>query len=357
MRRFLTLTLLSIGLFCSNVLADHVTLTNGDHLSGTIIKSDNESLSIKTEFAGDIKVKWAAIEQISADRPLYILLRDGQVIFGTVTTAEGKIAVQTRDAGIVTTSKEAIQSIRSEAEQAAYLAEVERLRNPGLGDLWSGSADAGLSLTRGNAQTTTVSAGAQAARITRRDKMSVYFASLFARNSTTGESVTTANAIRGGLRYDFNISDRMFAFGLSDIEYDKFQQLDLRLVLGGGLGFNAIKTDRTRLDLFGGGALNQEYFSTGINRKSGELILGEELTYRLSSVTSLAQRAVLYPNLSEGGEYRLTFDTTAVTRLSRSLDWQVTVSNRYVSNPIPETKKNDLLLTTGIRVNFGTGRN
>jgi putative salt-induced outer membrane protein len=357
MRSFLTLAFLSIILVGSDVFADHLTLTNGDRLSGAIVKSDNENLSIKTEFAGDVKVKWAAIEQISADRPLYILLKDGQVIFGTVTTADGKITVQTRDAGIVITSKEAIESLRSEAEQAAYLAEVERLRNPGLGDLWSGSADAGLSLTRGNAETTTISAGAQAARTTRRDKMSVYFASLFARNSTTGESVTTANAIRGGLRYDLNISDRVFAFGLSDVEYDRFQQLDLRLVLGGGLGINAVKTDRTRLDLFGGGAFNQEYFSTGDNRKSVELILGEELTYKLSSISSLAQRAVLYPNLSEGGEYRFTFDTTAVTRLSRSLGWQVTVSNRYVSDPIPGTKKNDLLLTTGIRVNFGTGRN
>jgi len=355
MRRFLTLVLLGIGLFCPDVLADHLTLSNGDRLSGSIIKSDNDSLSIKTEFAGDVKVKWTAVEQISADQPLYLILRDGQVVFGTVTTDGGRIVVQTRDAGTVTTSKEAIQLLRSEAEQAAYLAEVERLRNPGLGDLWTGSADVGLSLTRGNAETTTISAGAQAVRATRRDKTSVYFASLFARNSTTGESVTTANAVRGGLRYDLNITDRVFVFGLSDVEYDKFQQLDLRLVLGGGLGINAVKTDRTRLDLFGGGAFNQEYFSTGNNRKSGELIVGEELTYKLSSITSLGQRAVLYPNLSEGGEYRFTFDATAVTRLSRSLGWQVTVSNRYVSDPIPGIKKNDLLLTTGIRVSFGAG--
>ena len=357
MRRILTLAVVVSGLLCFDVLADQVILKNGDRLSGVIIKSDNDNLIIKSEFAGDVKIQWNAIEQISSDRPLYILLRDGQTIFGTVTTTGDKIEVQTKEAGIVATSKAAIQFLRSEAEQTAHLAELERLRNPGLGDLWSGSLDAGLNLTRGNADTIAIGVGARAARVTTRDKTSVYFASLFARNSTTGESMTTANAIRGGLRYDFNISDRLFAFGLSDVEYDKFQQLDLRLVLGGGLGFNAKKTERTRLDLFAGGALNQEYFSTGLNRKSGEIILGEELTYKLSSITSIAQRAVLYPNLSEPGDYRVTFDTTAVSRLSRNLGWQVTLSDRFISNPIPGTQKNDLLLTTGIRVTFGSGNN
>ena len=356
MRRILTFSLVISALLCFDVFADQVTLKNGDRLSGTILKSDGETLSLKSEFAGEVKIQWAAIERLSSDRPLYVLLKDGQIIFGTVTTTTSRIEVQTKDAGIVATTKEAIQLLRSEAEHAAHLAEVERLRNPRLGDLWSGSADAGLSLTKGNADTTTVGVGAQAARTTTRDKTSVYFASLFAKNKTTGESLTTASSVRGGLRYDFNLSDRVFAFGLSDIEYDKFQHLDLRLVLGGGLGFHAAKTERTRLDLFGGGAFNQEYFSTGLNRKSGEIILGEELNYKLSSSTSLAQRAVLYPNLSEIGEFRIAFDTTAVTRLSKNLGWQVTLSDRYTSNPIQGIKKNDLLLTTGVRVTFGAGK-
>ena len=357
MPRILTLLLVIGCLFCFDTLADQVVLKNGDRLSGTIIKSDNENLTLKSEFAGEIKIQWTAIEQLSSDRPIYVLLKDGQVIFGTVGGARGRIEVQTKDAGLVATNKEAIQLLRSEAEQAAYVAEVDRLRNPRLGDLWSGSADAGLSLTQGNADTLTVAVGAQVARATTRDKTSVYFASLFARNSTTGESLTTASAVRGGLRYDFNLSDRLFAFGSSDIEYDKFQELDLRLVLGGGLGYKVAKTERTNFDLFVGGAFNQEYFSTGLNRKSGELILGEEVTNKLSSVSSLAQRAVLYPNLSETGEYRFSFDTTAVTRLNKSLGWQVTLSDRFISNPIPGTKKNDLLLTTGLRVTLGGRKN
>ena len=355
MHKVVAFLILTCGMLSADVLADQINLKNGDRLSGTILKSDKESLSIKSEFVGEVKVQWPAIEAISSDQPLYITLKDGQIIVGTVATIQGRIEVETTQAGKVTISKEAIELIRSKEEQTAYQAQIDRLRHPKLSDFWSGLVDAGLSVTRGNAETTTFALSMQAARTTPRDRLSVYAASLLAKNKdkTTDETVTIAKALRGGLRYDFNLSERLFAFALTDLEHDKFQQLDLRLVLGGGLGFHAKKTERTRVDLFGGGSLNQEYFSTGLSRKSGEILMGEELSHKLSKSTSLSERLVFYPNLSEGGEYRTTFDMAAVTRLGRSLSWQVTLSDRYLSNPIPGIEKNDLLLTTGIRLTFG----
>ncbi len=353
MRKIVVFVVVISGLLCADALADQVTLKNGDRLTGTITKSDGESLSMKSEFAGEVKIQWAAVEEISSNQPLYVTLKDGQVIVGTVTTSGGKIEIQTQDAGKVTTSKAAIQLIRSREEQAAYQAEIDRKLNPKLGDLWSGTADAGLSLTRGNADTLTISLGTQAARTTPRDKWSVYAAALLAKNRTNGISLTTASAIRGGVRYDFNLSKRLFAFALADLDHDKFQNLDLRLVLGGGLGFHAKKTERTTLDIFGGGTFNQEFFSTGLTRRSAEGLVGEELSHKLSKTIALTERAAFYPNLSDLGEYRLTFDSSVVTRLSKLLGYQITLSDRFQSNPLPGIKKNDLLLTTGIRLTFG----
>ena len=337
------------SMLCSEVLADQISLKNGDRLSGDIIKYDGEKLILKSEFAGEVKIQWDAVERITSSRPFYVTSKDGRVLVGTVTTAEGVVEVQTSDAGKVALTKDTVLLIRSKEEQAAYEAYLDRQRQA----VWSGSADAGLSAARGNTDTLVISLGSQVARTTQRDKLSLYAAALFARNGTSGVSITTAEAIRGGARYDRNISDRLFAFALTDLERDKFQLLDLRLVFGGGLGYHARKTERTRLDLFGGGSYNREKFSTGLTRNSVEALVGEELSYKLSENTTLAQRAVLYPNLSEFGEYRFAFDLTGVTKLTRQLGLQATVSDRFQSNPLPGIKKNDLLLTTGIRVTFG----
>ena len=337
------------SMLCSDVLADQISLKNGDRLTGAIIRYEGESLILKSEFAGEVKIQWDAVERITSSSPMYVSSKDGRVLVGTVTAAEGVVEVQTSDAGKVALTKDTVLLIRSKEEQAAYEAELARK----LLAVWSGSADAGLSMARGNTDTLVISLGSQVARTTQRDKLSLYAASLFARNGTSGVSITTAEAIRGGARYDRNISDRFFVFALTDLERDKFQQLDLRLVFGGGLGYHARKTERTRLDLFAGGSYNREKFSTGLTRNSAEALVGEELSYKLSDNTTLAQRAVLYPNLSEFGEYRFAFDLTGVTRLTRQLGLQVTVSDRFQSNPLPGIKKNDLLLTTGIRVTFG----
>lgn len=334
-------------------LADQIGLKNGDRLTGTIVKSDGKTLTIKSEFAGTVSVPLDAVTQITSDQPLYLTLKDSQTLVGTVGAAEGKLTVRTSDAGTISAAQDSIQTIRSKEEQQAYQAELDRLRNPSLLDLWSGTLDTGLSFSRGNSETGTFNLGFNAARTTKRDKISAYMTALYARNSTTGTSQVTANAKRGGVRYDMNFSPKVFAFGTGDLENDEFQQLDLRLVLGGGLGWHAKKTERTIFDIYGGGALNREYFMTGLNRSSGEILIAEELTHKLTGRTSLKERAVIFPNMSETGEYRFTFDASAVTLVNTWLGWTLTFSDRYISNPLAGTKSNDLLFSTGLRVRFG----
>jgi putative salt-induced outer membrane protein YdiY len=333
--------------------ADVIALTNGDRISGQIIASDAETLTMKTEFLGEAKIQWQAITQIESQAPLFLTDKDGQVLVGAVSTSDGTLRVRTANAGIVPVQKAVVQAIRNEENQKAYEAEIERLRNPSLLDFWSAYFDTGLSFTQGNSETRTFTTAAKAQRKTERDKITVYATSIFAENDTTGITETTANAIRGGSRYELNVSDRLFTFGFIDLEFDEFQNLDLRNVLGGGLGWHVKKTDRTSFNVFGGGSYNQEFFSDDITRRSAEIVAGEELEFKLNDRLTWSERFAFYPNLNESGEYRMQFDTTLVTQLYRWVGWQISLSDRFLSNPIPGIRKNDLLLTTGLRFTLG----
>jgi putative salt-induced outer membrane protein YdiY len=352
--------------FAFHLKADQVTLKNGDRLTGTIVKSDAKILLIKTEFAGDVNLKWDAVAAIVSSQPLHLGLSDGQTIVGTVTTTEGKFDVATKEAGAVTASKDAVVAVRNDAEQRAYEAEIDRLRHPRLSDFWSGLLDTGLSLTRGNSESLTFNLAGKAARVTERDKITVYSTAIFTESTVNDVSSTTAHAIRGGIRGDLNVSDKLFVFGFTDFEYDAFQHLDLRNVLGGGLGYHILKTKNTTFDFFGGGDFEQEYFSEiaatattapapALTRKTGEIVTGEELDAKINNRTTLSERFSLYPNVSNTGSYRFQFDATAATKLKSWLSWQVTYSDRYLSDPLSGLKKNDLLLSTGVRLTFGKG--
>ena len=55
--------LLAVSGLTSAVFADQITLKNGDHLSGTVVKSDGKTLVLHTDFAGDVTVQFDAITQ------------------------------------------------------------------------------------------------------------------------------------------------------------------------------------------------------------------------------------------------------------------------------------------------------
>jgi putative salt-induced outer membrane protein YdiY len=340
-------------------LADQLTLKNGDRVSGQIVKSEGGKLTVKTEFMGTVEIAWDAIEKLTSDKVVYLTLKDELTVVGTINAAGDQYEVQTKEMGKVSLAKASIASLRNEAEYNSWKAEIDRLKNPGLLDLWTGALDVGLSLARGNAEANTFTLGANAVRATPRDKLSFYAASLrtSARKRTERDFTAVANAIRGGGRYDVNLTSRSFAFGFGDLEFDEFQNLDLRMTLGGGMGWRAIKNENTSFDLFGGGAYTKEYFSAGTprNRSRAEALVGEELTHKISARSLFRERLVFFPNLEQGGEYRLQFDTSLVTSLNRWLAWQITLSDRYLSNPpvvTPALKKNDTLLTTGLRFTF-----
>ena len=63
----LILLVASIGLLSPAVFADQVTLKNGDRLTGDIIKSDDKVLVLKSEFAGEVSIQWAAVDGICWD--------------------------------------------------------------------------------------------------------------------------------------------------------------------------------------------------------------------------------------------------------------------------------------------------
>jgi putative salt-induced outer membrane protein len=332
----------TMALFPLSVLADVVVLTNGDRLSGNIVRFEGETLTLETEQAGTVSIKWATVSGITSSQPLYVTAKDGRLLLGTVEAAAGQVHVRTRDAGTATLPKESVESIRSSQEQALYRA-------------WTGFADAGLSLARGNAETTTVTAGINARRPRERDLTSIYFTALFAQSAVLGIQETTAQALRGGIRYEFNLSERFFAFGFTDLEHDRFQQLDLRNVIGVGAGMHFIKSERASLDFFLGASFNQEFFEP-LTRRTGELLLGDDFAYKLSDRAALTQRLVIFPNVSDFGEFRAVFDASAVTQLYRWLGWHITLGDRFQSNPLPGVRQNDILLSTGVRVVFGRER-
>ena len=330
------------------LLADQVVLTNGDRLSGTIVRSDGKILVMKTEFAGEVTIQWSAIRELSSSEDLHLALKDGRSVVGPVSTTDSNLVVGTKSGGKVTMSPSDVSSIRNDAEQLAY----DKSLNPRILSGWEGGTNIGFALTRGNSQTKNLSLAFNAARKTLNDKLGLYANTVYATNDAKGATPgTTANAVQGGVRYDHNLTSRLFAFAGADFQADSLQTLNLRSILGGGIGFHLIKSERTTLDLLGGVNYTRENYDA-FSRNFAAATIGEELAHKLRASTSLTQSLYFYPNISNAGDYRGTFNFGTVTKFSKWLGWQNAFGDIYVSNPPSGKKKNDILFTTGLNVSF-----
>lgn len=344
------------ALLCLPLFADQVVLKNGDKLSGKVVSADAASLILKTDYAGDIKIRRDAIASLSTEEPLNVEVA-GRTVVGAVTPAgEEKVVIQAPGADPITAPIAEVAAFRDTPSQRAYERERERQSHPRLNDFWQGFISFSMAGASGNADTATYSTSMAASRAAGKNKMALYFNQVYATQSTKQPFGATANRISSGYRLDRDISNKLFVFGTTDFDYDQFLDLDLRSVLGGGLGYKVWKADRGFLNIGSGGVWNREKFGSGLIRKAGEILITEELGLKVNSRLKLSQRMSLYPNLSDTGQYRLNLDTGASMPVFGWLEWNIGFSSRFLSNPPPGLQKNDLLYTTGIRLSFDQTR-
>ena len=82
--------------------------------------------------------------------------------------------------------------------------------------------------------------------------------------------------------YERDFTPRFFVSTLNSYEHDRFQNLDLRFVAGGGFGVNAIKKEKANLSFVGRRRLRARNFSTNLDRNSGEANFGDVFLYKFS---------------------------------------------------------------------------
>ncbi|MGJ5816116.1 DUF481 domain-containing protein [Paludibaculum fermentans] len=332
-------------------MGDQIVLKDGDRVTGSIVKKDGQTVTILSKNFGAVTLKWDDIQTVKTDQPLNVVLAGDQTVKANIQTQDGRVAVEA-PGGPRVVEPGGIVALRNDAEQRAY----ERFRHPGLLDLWTVNGSLSLAGTKGNAKTLVITTPLNFARVSSTSRTTAYFNSIRSSATINGVNAQTANAIRGGWGYSRNLTSRLFLNGFNDYEYDKFQSLDLRVVLGGGAGFHAWKGKNGTLDLVGGGAWNREKFDpapkAAFTRNSAEAYWGDDLAYKLSARTSLVQSFRMFNNLSTTGQYRMNFDVGATTALTKWLTWNVSVSDRYLSNPVPGRLANDLLYTTGLGFTF-----
>jgi len=229
----LVLAVFFVLLVCGQASADEVWLKNGDHLTGKVLSLDAGTLVFKTSYAGDLSIAWGEVVNLKTDEPIKVLL-------GDETTAQGPLSPG--DAG----------KVKVKAEQVAEpltidLANVKAI-NPKPPLRTNFRANVGFSMTDGNTDTQDIYADAEFMARTLHNRYTI--GGLYKRSED--EDVKTEDKALGYMKYDHFFTKKWYGYANATGEQDEFKDLDLRVTLGVGAGYQFIETDRTNLSFEAG---------------------------------------------------------------------------------------------------------
>lgn len=211
---------------------------------------------------------------------------------------------------------------------------------------WTVTAGAGLALTSGNTDTSTVNASyeviyaPQARYLVRTDGLMI-------RGKNEGE--LSADRLSLNARSEFRLNGRAYVFAENRFLRDRFKSIDYLTAPAGGLGYGVIETPETKMGLdVGLGGVWEKNANRGVTA-SGSLTIGQSLTQTLTATTSLTQSFSGLWKTTDFDDSLQVFTVGVSATVSSRTQLKVELLNTYKQKPpLATVQKNDVAVLIAI---------
>jgi hypothetical protein len=319
---------------------DIVVFQNGDRLTGEIKGLEKGKLELSTDTAGTVNIEWDKVARIETKQYLDVEMSSGHRYFGKVPKGE--------------TSGSLHVIVEGEPEgQTLAIADVVRIAPIDQGSLvkrLDGYLTVGFNYTKANSETQFNLSGG----ISSRDKVREWSLD----GSTTLNSQSNENTTS---MYDVTLGNRRFLenrwFGqtFATVQGNQELALDIREVLGGGIGRYLVQDLHNEWSAFAGLAGTRENFRSAPKRNSLEGVLSTQYSYFRYDTPkrSVDMGLAVFPSLTESGRVRAEADVDSRFEIVKDLFFDVTLYGSYDSEPDKSAPSNsDYGVVTSLGYSF-----
>ena len=227
--------------------ADEVILSNGDRLTGEVVRQDGGRLRLRTDYAGEISIDWEQVREVRLAEPSPVLLDNDEVI---------DIAAVTRDQEQLHLSRPGVSEPMTLAPERVQIIEPEPWET-GAGHRLSGIVNLGLQDRTGNSESTEMDLDFELNY--RRRWQEWQTTGQLEYNQTRSVKTTENWSLRNKYTRRFPHSPWYGAAWLR-FNHDRFADLRLRSLVGPALGYQFEADDETRLSAEIGPLYVHEHF-------------------------------------------------------------------------------------------------
>lgn len=219
---------------------------------------------------------------------------------------------------------------------------------------WTHSTGAGLTITTGNSETTTVNASHSSTWVKDINKFNITF------NGAYGvkESIDTStgkkhkdefvNNVNEKAQFNRNFTSDFYWYVSQSAEEDRIANLEYRFTIGPGLGYNLLKKDPFKLDLELGAVYVNEKFKT---LKSDDNISGrvaEKFNWKISDTANLWLNTEALLNLDDSDDFRINAELGLDVKINENWLIRSTVLDKYYHKAVKPIEKNDVIFMLSV---------
>lgn len=328
--------LAALALVVGVARADTVYTTDGSMLVGKIVSWSGGKLKIETSIAGALELDASQVKSMVFDEPMNIELKSGDRLVGPAkTSADNSATVIESSVGAIAVPSEKIGNIWAQGADPPEVVEAKKQAEATLAEYqpdWVTTLEAGVSRQEGNTDNLEARGRFEVNRTTKRDRLTFYLAA----NYQEQNSVRSANEYYGGIKYKNLVTDRLFWYTRTELEYDEFENLDLRATAAVGYGYFWIKEETAEFNTRAGLGYRHESYDNGDTNDDFFLDLGYDLDWDIREWVKFTHSVTYSPAFDRFSDYRLNVDTAFLLPLQNDdIALKLGMENDYNSNPQP----------------------
>jgi hypothetical protein len=323
---------------------DVITFKNGDHWTCEIKSLVKGYLYVSVDYVdGTVSVDWSKIAKIESSQRFVIEDESNRLHTGPLEpapVAEGqpfRLVVRTAE-GTETLSQ--FQVVQINQLEASFWEGVH------------GGISGGIQFTKSNTQTQFNFSANSSYRKERWLAQAQY-------NTSFSGSLSNPSNLRNNLTLEAQRMlrwENYFGAVTSEFLQSQEQQLDLRTILGAGIGRMFKNTSRSQIYGLGGVVWTREKYSPGAveepYRNNAEILLNGVFQFFRFKTTNFTASIRGYPSITDLGRFRADGDVSMKFELIKDLYWNFSIYANYDSRPPENTVKSDYGFSSGIGWTF-----